>query len=204
MFRRVIVVALAVVVFTACGGSPATGDPEGTATPLAETVVESPATPTVLPTATPTPAPTPTVAPTPTPRPTPTPTPIPTPTPEPTPTLTPEENMALYRSDVDVRDLYKNVEAYYQWKLRFEGEVLTIRSDSTATMIQVQVPYGSGFLETETIIVLYEPPIDTTGIYERTRVAVWGRPITMFSFTNALGGRVSQPLLEGDYIQKLD
>ncbi|MDI3341194.1 MAG: hypothetical protein QJR03_11765 [Sphaerobacter sp.] len=200
MVQRVIIVVLVALALAACGDSRATSTPATTSEAVA--AVDPRPTPTVAPS--PTPEPTPTPAPTPTPSPTPAPTATPTPTPAPTPTLTREQEMALYRPDVDVRELYKNVMKYYDWKLYYEGEVLSIFSNSDGTLLQLKVWYGAGFLDYEVIIVTYDAAVDTTGIYEDSRVAIWGRPLMMFTITNAYGGKVDQPLLAGDYLQPLD
>lgn len=167
-------------------------------------------TPTSVPTSTPvptaTPTPEPTLTPSPTPKATPTPTPTPSPTPEPTPTLTTEQAKALYRADLDVRELHKNLDAYRDWKLTYEGEVLSIEENRDAVAMQVKVWYGPGLLDWEAIVVYYdkrEVDVDTAGIYEGTRVRVWGRPLTMFEGTNAFGGTIRQPLLIGDYLERI-
>ena len=168
-------------------------------------------TPTAVPTATNVPTAVPTrVPPTPTPtRVPPTPTPIPptpTPRPEPTPTMTTEQVKAQYRADVDVRDLYKDLGAYRDWKLYYEGQVLLISNPSSGgSFIQVQVPYGPGVLDNKVIIAVAQPnsKIDTTGIYEKTRVGVGVRCLQWFTITNAYGGKVDQPLCSADFIEKL-
>ena len=124
----------------------------------------------------------------------------------PTPTLTVEQAKALYRGDLDVRELHKNLVAYRNWKLTYEGEVLSIEEDSNAVAMQVKVWYGPGLLDWEAIVVYYdkhEVPVDTTGIYEGTRVRIWGRPVTMFEGTNAFGGTIRQPLLVGDFLERI-
>jgi hypothetical protein len=99
-----------------------------------------------------------------------------------------------------VRDLYKNIAQYHDWKLTYAGTVLTISSDTSGTLVQVTVSYGPGALDTKVIDVIYDTTVDTTGIYEDTNVVVWGRPINMFTITNVYGGKVDQPLLAGDFI----
>jgi hypothetical protein len=211
--RAVMIVCVTVLV-VACSGT-SSGNP----TPLGQGLTEAvspapapPATPTAVTTPSPIPEPTATLtltpSPTPTPEPTatPTPSPTPTPTPEPTPTLTVEQAKALYRGDLDVRELHKNLDAYRDWKLTYEGEVLTIEEDSDAVAMQVKVWYGPGLLDWEAIVVDYdkcEVQVDTTGIYEGTRVRIWGRPVTMFEGTNAFGGTIRQPLLVGDFLERI-
>lgn len=185
--------------------------PESTATtePVAPTKTPEP---TATATTEPTPVPTNTPKPSPTPKPTNTPTPVPptptatippTPTPEPTPTMTIDEQKAQYRGDLDVREVDKNIDAYYNWKLFYEGEVLTIFQDEDRTLLQVQVMYpGGSIYDRIVIVVLYNDPHAGDGIFEDDTVAVWARPITMFDITNAYGGKVSQPLFEGDFIEK--
>ncbi len=126
----------------------------------------------------------------------------PTPTRVP-PTPTPAKLKAQYRGDVDVRELYKNIDRYYDWKLRYTGTVLTIMSDSSGTLVQVRVPYGGDLLDYKVIDVIYDSTVDTSGIYEDSKVTIWGRPIKMFTITNAYGGQVDQPLLAGDFIERV-
>ena len=140
--------------------------------------------------------------PTPTRAPSPTPKPSPTPTVVPTPTLTVAQDKAQYRGDVDVRELYKDITKYHGWKLFYTGTVLSISAAGTSTFVQVKVPYGSGVLDTEVIDLSFNASVSTDGIYEGTNVVVWGRPVSMFTITNAYGGKVDQPLLAGDYIEK--
>ncbi len=213
--RRIIVAFLASVTLAACGIA-STPTPENLVTTvpmsgLAQSVQTDTSVPipTVLPTATPTSAPTPTTVPTPsptptlmlTPSPTPTPVPTPTPTPQPTPMPSIDQIKAQYRSDLGVRELYKNVDTYKGWKLFYEGTVLTIFADSSGTQVQVKVFYGSGVLDYKVILLWYDSHVSTNGIYEDSSVAVWGRPVEMYSFENAYGGTVSQPLFAGDYIE---
>ena len=85
----------------------------------------------------------------------------------------------------------------------YEGQVLTIQQDAERTLLQVRVAYpGGSTYDRITIVVLYQDPHAGDGIYEDDYVAIWGRPITMFEFTNAFGGKVSQPLFSGDYVEK--
>lgn len=186
--------------------------PDPTETPPAPTATSEPTStpePTATATLTPTPEPTNTPAPTATPEPTNTPappaTPEPTstPTPQPTPTMTTDEAKAQYRGDIDIREIDKNVDGYYDWKLTYAGEVLTIQQDGERTLVQVQVTYpGGSDFDRVTIVVLYDDSHAGDGIYEDDYVTIWGRPITMFEFTNAFGGTVSQPLFTGDFIEK--
>ena len=114
--------------------------------------------------------------------------------------MTADQIKQQYRGDVDVRELYKNIDKYHDWKLYYEGSVLSIQSDSSGTLVQVRVYYGSGVLDDKVIDVYFDTSVPTDGIYEDTNVAVWGRPVKMFTITNAYGGQVDQPLLSGDYI----
>lgn len=84
--------------------------------------------------------------------------------------------------------------------------MLTIEEDRNAVAMQVKVWYGPGFLDWEAIVIYYdkrEVQVETTGIYEGTRVRVWGRPVTMFEGTNAFGGTIRQPLLVGDFLERI-
>ena len=104
-----------------------------------------------------------------------------------------------YRGDVDVRDLYKNIDKYLGWKLTYAGNVLTIRGDSSGTVVQLKVGRVNDY---QVIDLFYPVSVSTDGIYEDSFITVWGRPIQMYTITNALGGQVDQPLLFGDYISK--
>ena len=82
--------------------------------------------------------------PSPTQAPSPTPTEVP-PSPSPTPQLTEEQIKALYRADLDVRELANDVDKYKDWKLYYEGNVLTIFSSGGTSQVQVKVSYpGAG------------------------------------------------------------
>ena len=117
--------------------------------------------------------------------------------------MTADEVKAQYRGDIDIREIDKNVDAYYDWKLTYAGEVLTIQQDGERTLVQVQVAYpGGSDFDRVTIVVLYDDAHAGDGVYEDDYVTIWGRPITMFEFTNAFGGTVSQPLFSGDFIEK--
>ncbi|CCF85940.1 hypothetical protein NITHO_6200001 [Nitrolancea hollandica Lb] len=117
--------------------------------------------------------------------------------------LTEEQIKAQYRTDLDVRELTKDVSKYKDWKLYFEGEVLTIYGGEDGTQIQLMVKYpGQGPYDEDEIIIINTLG-DTPGIYKNSRVAVWGRPVRTVEFQNMLGGIVSQPLLTADYVEKL-
>jgi len=104
---------------------------------------------------------------------------------------------------VDVRDLYKNLEQYRDWKLYYEGTVLSITVAGGAPVIQLEVFYGPGATDFKVLDYVLNAGTPTAGIYEGTRVGIWGRPGSMTTITNVYGGRVDQPLLHGDYIATL-
>ena len=138
-----------------------------------------------------------------------TPTPVQTwTTPTPIPTPTPEQQMSGpgqksdYRGDVDVRDLYKNIEKYKDWKLTYAGHVLTIKGADYGTWLQLTVQYGATSFDTEVIDFVFPQGISMDGIYEDSYVTVWGRPYETTTITNLYGGPVDQPLFVGDYISK--
>jgi len=182
---------------------PATATVKVTATP--PPTAPASATLTATPKPTNTPAPTNTPRPTATPRPTNTPQPTATATLPPTPTLTAEQDQASYRADLDIREVDKNWEAYDHWKLTYAGQVLTIQADSTSTLVQVQVAYpGGSDFDRVTVIVVFLDPHVGDGIFEDDYVRFWGQPIGPFTFTNALGGQVTQIEFSGSYLEKSD
>ncbi len=84
--------------------------------------------------------------------------------------------------------------------------MLTIEENEDGVFMQVMVWYGPNPLDWEAIVVIYDKKkvvIDTHGIYEGTRVRIWGRPLTMFEGTNAYGGAIRQPLLAGDFLERI-
>ncbi len=117
--------------------------------------------------------------------------------------MTADQVKVQYRGDVDVRDLDKNVHGYLDWKLHYEGNVLTIQNfESGGTFLQLQVQWpGAGTYDNEVIVVIYSADVDTSGIYEDSRIAIWGRPQKYFEGTNAYGGTIEQALLYGDFVE---
>jgi hypothetical protein len=130
------------------------------------------------------------------------PTPIPTPTPMPEPQMSGPGQRSEYRGDIDVRDLYKNIDKYIDWKLTYAGHVLNLEGISAGTWLQLTVQYGATAYETEIIDFVFPTSVSMDGIYENTYVTVWGRPYEMTTITNMYGGPVDQPLFVGDYISK--
>ena len=102
-----------------------------------------------------------------------------------------------------MRELYKNVTKYKDWKLTYTGTVLTIFSDTNGSQVQVSVSYDpSNPYLTDNIVLFYGAGVDTSAILEGDHVVVWGRPFGMLSFQNALGATLQNPEFNGDYITK--
>jgi len=120
------------------------------------------------------------------------------------PTSVPTPAETVYRDDVDVRALYRDLAAYVDQPLRYRGTVWTVIEQNTLLFVQIRVPYGPGVDEWRAIVVLfptYRITVDRSALREGVTVIVWGRPRTMLRFTDADGREVEQPLLLGDRLQ---
>lgn len=144
--------------------------------------------------------------PTPTPAPTPTPVPpTPTPTPAPTPTPTTAQIKAEYRGDVNVHDLFMDINKYLGWKLTYTGTVLDVESgiNGGPATVLVAVPYGPGSADSEWVIGDYANAADLAEVTAGSQVVLWGRPQQLVRFTNAYGGPMFEILFDFDFIQKV-
>lgn len=158
----------------------------------------------------PTSTPAPTKAPTSTPKPkAPTSTPRPkTPTPSPTPTI--DEVVADYPPIPDIRELAIRPGSLVGEKIAFSGTVRTIKvappgkvfvlGDSDPqdfeSELQIEVPAPDG--STEYVFVGYDG--DTEGVFEGTYVTVYGTAMGTATFQNAMGGEITQPLVDAKLV----
>jgi endonuclease YncB( thermonuclease family) len=122
----------------------------------------------------------------------------------------PEQVKAQYEP-VDVRDVSIRPGNYYDRKITFAGEVLTIKvapegrvyilgdqdSHEFATYMQVTIAAIDG--TTHVLVVGYNG--DTDGIFENSFVTVYGTVVGTQSGTNLLGGEISQPLVDADIVE---
>ena len=131
--------------------------------------------------------------------------------PTPTPTLSADQLLSQYQPLADVRDLAIRPWTMYGQKIVFSGTILSIHVASpgeyfplgdsdpqpfnSAIQVTVVAPDGS----TEVVFVGYNG--DTSGMYEDSYVTVYGVPIDTQSFTNTLGGGVTQPLVAADLVE---
>ena len=115
--------------------------------------------------------------------------------------MTVSQQKAQYRGDIDVRELYKDITKYHRWKLTYVGTVLTIYSGADSTYLQVMVSYGPSILDYKVIQLTYDESVNMDGIYEESKVVVWGYPLGMLPFINRNGAKIDQPLLGGDFIE---
>ncbi len=131
--------------------------------------------------------------------------------PTPTPTLTADQMMAQYQPLADVRDLAIRPWTMFGQKIVFSGTILSIHvarpgyvfilgdtdpQEYTAELqVIVTAPDGSA----EVVFVGYNG--DTTGMFEDSYVTVYGVPVDTHSFTNTMGGGVTQPLVAADLVE---
>jgi len=129
----------------------------------------------------------------------------------PTPTLTMSQWKAAYPELADVREIVIRPGPLMGQKMSFRGEIATIRvaregyifklGDETERQFQarlqveVETPEGTS----ETLVVGYNG--DTRGMFERTHVAVYGTLVDQETFTNAFGGKITQPLIAADLVE---
>jgi hypothetical protein len=128
----------------------------------------------------------------------------------PTPTPTLDEQIAAYPPLADVRELAIRPGGMIGQKVAFSGTIKTIHVASPGkefalgddnpqpfqVQMQVEVPAPDG--TSEYVFVGYNG--DTTGMYEGTGVSVYGKVVGTQTFTNALGGGVTQPLVAADIV----
>lgn len=121
------------------------------------------------------------------------------PTPTPVPTLTRAQMNEQYPV-VDIRDLKKNPDSYKGERFRLTGTVFNIQQSGLHTVLQiwVQVPGGSEF-DREAVVVDFQN--STPGLYNDAPVIVYGIGAGTWSGTNALGGKITQPLVSADYLR---
>lgn len=122
------------------------------------------------------------------------------------PVWVPTPDLATYRGDLDVRELYRDLWSYVDVPLFYRGMVWAVIEQGELAFVQVKVPFGAGPEDWKAVIFLfplYRVSIDTQRIREGVTVEVWGRPRTMFRFTEDQGKLVQQPLLLGDQIKVL-
>jgi TM2 domain-containing membrane protein YozV/predicted RNA-binding Zn-ribbon protein involved in translation (DUF1610 family) len=128
-----------------------------------------------------------------------------------TPTLTISQWKASYPELADVREIVIRPGPLIGQKMSLRGEIVTIRvaregyvfelGDETErqfqAMLQVEVEAPEG--SSETLVVGYNG--DTKGMFERTHVAVYGTLVDQETFTNAFGGKITQPLIAADLVE---
>lgn len=134
-----------------------------------------------------------------------TPTPIP-----PTEPPTIDEAVAEYPPLVDVRELAIRPGELFGDRIAFSGTVLTIRvatpgqafglgdTDERGYTVQMQVDVIAPDGTAETVFVGYNG--DTTGFFEGSFVSVFGTVVDTQTFENAIGGGVTQPLVDAALI----
>lgn len=109
----------------------------------------------------------------------------------------------MYRANLPVGELYKQLDKYKGWRVKYTGSVLSIQTlPSNLTFIQLTVDPPMGDPAGEDVVDV-ATSIDCTGIIENSRITVWGEPDSTTTITNSYGGQVDQPMLGGVYIQKL-
>jgi endonuclease YncB( thermonuclease family) len=125
--------------------------------------------------------------------------------------LTEEQIKAQYQAPADMRDLFVRTGTLMGQKILVSGTVRTIKVAGpgrgfslgdqvpvvTGTMMQIEIPLPTG--GSEWAVVGFDG--DTAGIYEGSWVTVWGTVVGTDTFTNAMGGQISQPLILADYVQ---
>ncbi len=107
--------------------------------------------------------------------------------------------LASYQT-VDVRDLKKNPDGFKGQRVQLTGDVFNIRVSGNVTDLQFYVPIPGGTAyDREAVQVHYVG--DTTGIYEKTRITVYGVAQGSGGGTNAFGASLSQPLIAAQRIE---
>lgn len=134
----------------------------------------------------------------------------PKPTTPPTPTPDAAQARAEYSTVTDIRDLAIRYGDFDGEKLSFSGTVLTIHVagrgkiypvgddevHEVKAVLQVDVLAPDG--TTETVFIGYDGESD--GIYEGSYVTIYGTGAGTFTFENAYGGGITQPLVIADII----
>ena len=64
----------------------------------------------------------------------------------------------------------------------------------------IQIPKGGEF-DREAIVIYWSGNSD--GIYDKTKIEVWGHCVGSFEGENAFGATVSQPAVQADYLVAL-
>jgi hypothetical protein len=131
--------------------------------------------------------------------------------PTPTPTPSVEEIKAQYAPLADVREMAIRPGGMMGQKIFFYGTIRTIQvaspgyvftlgdNDPKAYTVGIQVEVVAPDGTTEYVSIGYDG--DTTGMYEGTYVLVYGTLVDTRSGTNALGGTISQPLVDAQFVE---
>lgn len=128
----------------------------------------------------------------------------------PTPTPTFEERVADYVPLADVRELAIRPGNLIGSEITFSGTILSIdvagpgrgfnlgdeNPQVYAARLQITVPAPDG--TTEVVFIGYDG--DTTGMFEGTWVTVYATVVGTQSFENAMGGGITQPLVDAENV----
>jgi hypothetical protein len=129
-----------------------------------------------------------------------------------TATLTAVQFKAQYPALADVREIVARLGDHKGEKMSFGGTLLSIHvagkgriyeigdGDDHDVRAQMQVTVDTPVGGTETIFVGYDG--DTAGMFEDTEVIVYGTLVGTETFENAFGGKISQPLVIADLVEK--
>lgn len=104
-------------------------------------------------------------------------------------------------TEIDVRELKKNPSRFIGDPIRLKGKVFNIQESGGHTSIQMWVPVpGGDTFDREAVAVSYGRTL--SGVFEETEIDVLGVGAGEMSGENAMGGTISQPLIDADVIRK--
>lgn len=110
------------------------------------------------------------------------------------------EPPATYET-IDIRELDAYTDDHVGEKIRLEGTVFNIGEDFF--QINVRKPGGSTW-DTIPVIITYLTIEKPRGVYEDTRIRVYGEVMGRLEGTNAFGGAISQVWVDAEMIERLD
>jgi tetratricopeptide (TPR) repeat protein len=114
-----------------------------------------------------------------------------------------KEDWTEYLIPVPAGMLKKSPDLHEGDRIHFAGTVFTIYEESEGTVMQLWVYDGSGsYNDVEAVTVLY--PGRLPGVYEDSRVEIWGYASGIVEGTNAFGGSVRQPLIVAKFAEECD
>jgi hypothetical protein len=126
------------------------------------------------------------------------------------PLLTKEQAVGQFPVVIDSREIAKSPGSYKDKQAAFVGTILTIKvaqegyvftvnEFDTHAYLQVTLYNATTKTSDVTVFVLYDG--DTTGMFEKSTVSIYGIGKGVHTFQNTYGGSVSQSLFYAQYIE---